>query len=76
MAGHVHRYAVDHYRKVGAVIQVKAAQIKLIGLARTAVLGCQRTGHHFDQLAGSRQGPVSELTLSDYALRCRCGYAQ
>ncbi len=75
MAGHVHRYAVHHHRKVGAVIQIKAAQIKLVGLARAAVLGRQRTGYDFNQLTGSRQGSISKLRLPDYALRCRCRHA-
>gem|GEM_PF-4796407 len=53
VAALVDRHAVDPGREVGAVVEVEAAQVELVGLAFAAVLAGDQSGRDFEQLAGA-----------------------
>jgi hypothetical protein len=54
--GHVHRHAVHRHRKVGAVVEVEAAQEVLVGLAVARVLRGDHAGHRLHDVAGAQLG--------------------
>ena len=68
---HVHRHACDRGREVGAVIEVEAAQVVLVGLAFAAVLADDDARDRFENFAGSHDWTRLELTRGDRALAGR-----
>ena len=65
---HVHRHASDRRREVGAVIEVEAAQVVLVGLALAAVLADDDARDGFEDFAGPHDRPRVELPRGDRAL--------
>ena len=59
------RDAFDGGREVGAVVEVEAAQEKLVGLARAAVLGHDGAGDGLEHLAHAQERPQADLVLPD-----------
>ena len=58
---HVDRHAVHEHRKVGAVVEVEAAQEILVGLAAAGMRGGDKSRHELEQVAGAQQaGQVFE----------------
>lgn len=55
---HIHRHAGHTGGKIGAVVQVEAAQEILVCLAVAAVLGDDQPRHGFKQFAGAQQRTV------------------
>jgi hypothetical protein len=55
---HVDRHAVDPGREVGAVVEVEAAQVVLVGLAVAAVLRDDDAGNEFEHLGGPQRRPA------------------
>ena len=47
VTAHIHRHAVDACGEIRAVVEVKAAEEELIGLAAAAVLRSDQTRHRF-----------------------------
>ena len=45
VTAHIHRHAVDACGEIRAVVEVKAAEEELIGLAAAAMLRCDQTRH-------------------------------
>ena len=76
VAALVDQHAVDRGAQVGAMVQVKAAQVKLVRLALTAVLTHHQTGHRFQQLAGPVDSARVQLTLRHNAFVGRARIAQ
>ena len=54
---HVDRHAGDRRREVGAVIEVEAAQVVLVGLALAAVLADDDARHGLEHFAGAHDRP-------------------
>ena len=65
---HVHRHPRDRRREVGAVIEVEAAQVVLVGLALAAVLADDDARYGFEDFAGAHDRPCIELARRDRAL--------
>ena len=69
----VHGHTGDHHRKVGAVIQIEAAQVVLIRLALAAVLADDHSGHRLQHFTRTHDRPSIELRRGHRALAgCRC----
>jgi hypothetical protein len=56
VAALVDRHAVHRGAQVGAVIEVEAAQVELIGLALAAMLADDQARHRFQHFAGTIHG--------------------
>ena len=65
---HVHRHPCHRRREVGAVIEIEAAQIVLVGLALAAVLADDDAGDRFEDVAGPHDRARVELSRGDGAL--------
>ena len=70
----VDQHAVDGGAQVGAVVEVEAAQVELVGLALATVLADDQARRGFEQLAGSVDGARVELFLGDRADAGRIGH--
>ena len=75
VADHVDRQAVDADRQVGAVIEVEAAQVILVGLAAARMLADDDAGDIFHDLAGAQQRAQRQVGGADRAFVGRCGDA-
>ena len=69
--GHVHRHAVHIGGEVGAMVQVKAAQKVLVGLAITTVLGDDHAGHKLQHFGRAQRGTVFDQLGGDHTLAGR-----
>ena len=67
MAALVDQHAVDGGAQVGAMVEVETAQVKLVGLALTAVLADHQAGRGFQQFARSVGRARFKLLLCDGA---------
>ena len=65
---HIDRHAVHAGREIGAVVEVEAAQVILVGLARAAVLRDDHAGNGLDDFARPEQRAQRELLVADHAL--------
>ena len=68
VGAHIHRHAVDIGGKIGAVVQIEAAQEVLVRLAGAAVLGHHHARHQLHHIAGAQQRAQRDLLLADKAL--------
>ena len=50
----IDRHVVNEIGQVGAVIEIPAAQVILVGLAAVGMHDRNQAGRHFDDLAGAR----------------------
>ena len=75
VAAHVDRHAVDERRKIGAVIEIEAAQEILVGLAGSGMLGGDQARHVLGQLADPADRLVLEVAIADRAFRRGDGLA-
>ena len=66
----VHQHAVHRRTQVGAVIEIEATQVELVGLALAAVLADDQARHRFQQLAGPIDRARFKLLLRDGAHAC------
>ncbi|MNS56631.1 hypothetical protein D3C72_894940 [compost metagenome] len=71
MRAHIDGHAIDIGGEIRAMVEVKAAQEILVGLAVAAVLGDDQPGHEFQQFARAQGGPVDNQLSSDDALAGR-----
>ena len=76
MGGHVGRHAHHPGGEVGAVVQVEATQVVLVGLAVAAVLGNDQAGDDFQHLAGAQQRAGGQLFLRHRAFGGAVGVAR
>jgi hypothetical protein len=76
VAALVDRHVVDEGSEVGAVVEVEAAQVELVGLAFAAVLAGDQAGRRFQQFAGAVDGAHLQLFLADAAHVGRIGDAE
>ena len=60
MGAHVHWHAVDSDGEVGAVVEVEAAQVVLVGFALAGMLGDDQARRRFQVLAGARIGLLDD----------------
>ena len=67
VAALVDQHAVDGGAQVGAMVQVEAAQVELVGLALAAVLADDQARHRFQQLARPVHGARFQLLLRHHA---------
>jgi hypothetical protein len=75
VAALVDRHAVHRGAQVGAVIEVEAAQVELIGLALAAMLADHQTRHRFQHFAGTVHGARRQFLLRDRAGAGGIGHA-
>ncbi len=61
MGRQIDRHVVDEDRQVGAVIEVVAAQIILIGLAAVGMLDHRQAGRRFENFAGPRRRTIVQI---------------
>src|SRR5262245_35943032 len=54
VGAHVDRHAVDRDGEIGAVVEIKATQEILVGLALARVLGHDQAGRRFEEFARPR----------------------
>ena len=73
---HVHRRSRDPGGEVGAVIDVEAAHVVLVGLAFAAVLADDDAGHGLEDLTRSIDRPLLDLLRRDDSYGARLGQAQ
>jgi len=72
MRGLVYRNLVNKRGEIGAVVQVVAAQQKLVGFPLSAVYGDDEARNGLEQLAGTKGGHERQLVIDHDALaRCR-----
>ena len=63
----VDRHVVDRGAQVGAVVEIEAAQVELVGLAFAAVLADDQPRRRFQQFARAVHGARGQLLLVDRA---------
>ena len=71
VGGHVHRHAVEEGGEVGAVVEIEAAQVVLVGFAVAAVLRDDDAGHELQHLGGAQGGAALDELGRDRALAGR-----
>jgi hypothetical protein len=67
MGALVDQHAVHRGPEVGAVVEVEAAQVELVGLAFAAMLADDQAGNGFEHFAGPVHRACLELLLRDDA---------
>ncbi len=67
--GKVDGHAGDGRLEIGAVIELKAAQIILVGFAFAAMLADEKAGNRLENLAGAQDGARFDLLAVDRADR-------
>ena len=75
VGGQIEWDAGDGDAEVGAVVEVHAAQVVLVGLAAAAVLADDDAGDGLEQLAGAQQRPPREVLAADDSLAGAVGDA-
>ena len=75
VAAEVQRYVVQQSGEVGAVVQIKAAQEVLVGLAAAGVLSGDEARNHFQQLGHPQQRADRQVGAAHRAFTGRCGDA-
>ena len=65
--GHVDRHAVERGGEVGAVVEVEAAQVKLVRFPATGMLRDDDAGDGLDDLADALKRTPRELLRADHA---------
>ncbi len=73
MGAHVDRHVVDRNRKVGAVVEIVAAQEILVSFALAAMLGHDEARSGFEDLAGTRDRTCIEIGAGDGHLARHAG---
>ncbi len=71
MCGHVDRHTGNRRREIGAVIEIEAPQVVLVGLPLAAVLADGETGNGLEHFGGPHDGPSLQLARRDRALARR-----
>jgi hypothetical protein len=64
---HVDRHAIHAGQKVGAVVEIEAAQVILICFARAAMLSDDDAGNGLDDFAGAQEWPQRDLGVANGA---------
>ena len=67
VSAHIERNAVDMRSEVAAVIEVQAAQIILIRLARAGMLGRHHAGHYLGHFTNAQQWREANIGVADLA---------
>ena len=67
----IHWNTIDARGEIGAVVEIEAAQIILVGFALAAVLRDDQARHRLQNLARTNDGPQLDLFLPDVARRRR-----
>ena len=65
MGRHVDRHAVDPDGKIGAMVEIEAAQKILVGFALSGMLGDDQARHDLKRLAGPQEGHGINLGAAD-----------
>ena len=71
VGAHIERYAVDMRGEVAAVIEIQPAQIVLVRLAGSGMLGRHHAGHDLGHFARAQQGRKPDIGIADLAFGSR-----
>ena len=66
VGAHIHRHAIDAGGEIGAVVEVEAAQIVLVGLAAAGVRGDDHARHRLEKFPLAQDRPLGQFHAADH----------